>query len=63
MIEGGAFLLNMFIEKNKWDEAWVIRTQHILDRGIKAPIVKGILIQEIESVTDTITGIRNEIPS
>ena len=60
LVEGGAYLLNLFSEKNKWDEAWVIRTNHFLDRGIKAPVVKGKLIQELESVTDTITGIRNE---
>lgn len=59
LIEGGAYLLNLFIEENSWDEAWVIRTQHILDHGIKAPVVKGKLLQEIESVNDTITGISN----
>ena len=53
-------MLNMFIKENLWDEAWVIRTNHPLKDGVNAPIVKGRLIQKVESVTDTIIGIENE---
>ena len=60
LVEGGSFLLNMFIRENLWDEAWVIRTKHPLNGGISAPIVKGRLIRKMESVTDTIIGIENE---
>jgi len=60
LIEGGSFLLSLFIKDNLWDEAWVIRSTHPLQEGVKAPIVKGKLIREMKSATDTIIGIKNE---
>lgn len=60
LVEGGSYLLNVFIGENLWDEAWVIRTKHPLQEGVKAPNIRGKLLQEIESATDVITGIRKE---
>ena len=60
LVEGGAYLHAMFIKENAWDEAWVIRSKHPLNEGIPAPIVKGKLIQRIESATDSIIGIQND---
>lgn len=47
IIEGGATLLNSFIEQNLWDEARVIVNRHLLiDDGIDAPIIQnGVLIK------------------
>jgi diaminohydroxyphosphoribosylaminopyrimidine deaminase/5-amino-6-(5-phosphoribosylamino)uracil reductase len=60
LVEGGAYLHQLFINENLWDEAWVISTIHALDQGIPAPNVKGKLIQKLSSASDTITGILNE---
>lgn len=60
LVEGGAYVLNQFIGENQWDEAWVIRSSHSLNEGIKAPMVTGKLIAKIESASDVIVGIRNE---
>ena len=59
MVEGGSYLLNLFINENLWHEAWVIKSNHPLDAGIKAPVLRGKVIQQISSATDTITGIEN----
>ena len=60
LVEGGTYLINKFIEANLWDEAWVIKSNHDLNRGIQAPSVKGKLIDEFSSATDTVVGIQNE---
>ncbi|MEO6132822.1 MAG: bifunctional diaminohydroxyphosphoribosylaminopyrimidine deaminase/5-amino-6-(5-phosphoribosylamino)uracil reductase RibD [Saprospiraceae bacterium] len=60
LVEGGTFVHNLFIQYQAWDEAYVIHTSHPLEDGIKAPIVKGRLAQQIPSSTDTITCILND---
>jgi diaminohydroxyphosphoribosylaminopyrimidine deaminase/5-amino-6-(5-phosphoribosylamino)uracil reductase len=45
VIEGGSKLLQTFIDQNSWDEAILIKAQHNLLSGIKAPILKGITKQ------------------
>ncbi|HZV69510.1 MAG TPA: bifunctional diaminohydroxyphosphoribosylaminopyrimidine deaminase/5-amino-6-(5-phosphoribosylamino)uracil reductase RibD [Saprospiraceae bacterium] len=60
LVEGGAYLHNLFIEQNTWDEAWVIRTNHELDNGIKAPVVKGRLLDRLELGTDEILYLLND---
>ncbi len=60
LVEGGAHVHNLYIRHNAWDEAWVIQTTHPLDVGIKAPIVRGKLMEKVKSATDTIIGILNE---
>lgn len=60
LVEGGAYVHDFFIRQNAWDEAWVIRTSHILNEGIEAPNLRGKLIEEVELETDRIIGIRNE---
>ena len=42
IIEGGAALLNSFIEKGLWDEARVFTGTNSLDAGIAAPILNNI---------------------
>lgn len=61
LVEGGANVHNMFIQSNLWDEAWVIKTQHPLDKGIAAPNVRGRLMGKVMIDSDTIIGIKREI--
>lgn len=46
MIEGGAQFLQHIIDKKMWDEAIVEVGSVELNEGIKAPIVKGVLLDE-----------------
>lgn len=39
IIEGGAKLVSEFIGKNLWDEARFIFTEHLLQDGVKAPLI------------------------
>ena len=57
LVEGGAYLHNMFIQEALWDEAWVIKTQHPLDKGIVAPNVWGRLMGKVEIGGDVVVGI------
>lgn len=41
LVEGGAFLLSTFIEKNLWDEAFVETSPKMLYAGVKAPDIQG----------------------
>ena len=41
LVEGGAGLLNSFIEAGFWEEARIFETAVILGEGIRAPILKG----------------------
>lgn len=61
LVEGGAYLLSMFISENEWDETWTIQSKHALEEGFKAPVTRGRLIQKFESATDTVVGIKNEM--
>ncbi len=58
LVEGGTYLLNMFITEEKWDEAWVIQTDHSLADGVKAPNLRGLKIDKFRMETDTVIGIR-----
>jgi len=60
LVEGGAHVHNLFINDNAWDEAWVIQTTHPLNEGVKAPNVRGKLLEKVTSTTDTILCILNE---
>jgi len=41
IIEGGAAILNAFIENDLWDEARVFTSERAFDEGIKAPAIQG----------------------
>lgn len=57
LVEGGAYLQNLVIQ-TQWDEAWVIKTNHILKEGVVAPSVMGRLIEKIDTGDEEIIGIR-----
>ncbi len=56
LIEGGAKLLQAFIDEGLWDEARVIRNENlIINNGINAPGLKNAILQKQEKhFTDTI---------
>ncbi len=41
LVEGGAYLLNSFIDKNMWDEAFIEISEKKLFLGVKAPEIQG----------------------
>ncbi|WP_245859377.1 bifunctional diaminohydroxyphosphoribosylaminopyrimidine deaminase/5-amino-6-(5-phosphoribosylamino)uracil reductase RibD [Spirosoma aerolatum] len=44
LVEGGASLLQSFLDEGVWDEMRVFRSPRMLGNGIKAPIVQGRLV-------------------
>jgi len=46
LVEGGAMVLNSFLQKGLWDEIRVIRGSIVLGRGVRAPRPEGILVRE-----------------
>jgi len=44
IIEGGAMVLNSFIQKNLWDEARMFVGNKFFGEGVKAPTLKGQLV-------------------
>jgi len=41
VVEGGTQLLQTFIDNNMWDEAIIIKAEHELKQGVKAPTILG----------------------
>ena len=61
MVEGGAKLLQSFIDEGLWDEAWVISNEQlIIGNGLNAPVLKSNkLYHEKKIQNDTISFFRN----
>jgi diaminohydroxyphosphoribosylaminopyrimidine deaminase / 5-amino-6-(5-phosphoribosylamino)uracil reductase len=59
IVEGGARLLQSFIERNFWDEARVFTTNKFLISGIKAPIITAHQISEEHIEGDVLSVFRN----
>lgn len=59
IIEGGAKLLNSFIQKGLWDEAQIFTSPTTLGSGIKAPMVNGQTLEEKNIEGDTLLVKRN----
>lgn len=55
IVEGGKRLLDDFIQQNYWDEARVFTGNSTLNMGIKAPLIKGVKINETKIVEDKLT--------
>jgi diaminohydroxyphosphoribosylaminopyrimidine deaminase/5-amino-6-(5-phosphoribosylamino)uracil reductase len=45
MVEGGAKTIQSFLDAGLWDEAWLYNTPVILSKGIRAPVIKGRLLE------------------
>jgi diaminohydroxyphosphoribosylaminopyrimidine deaminase/5-amino-6-(5-phosphoribosylamino)uracil reductase len=59
IIEGGAYTLNTFIEAGLWDEARIFTGKAVLKQGLKAPLITGIVGEEILSGTDRLQILHN----
>ena len=59
LVEGGASLLQSFINQGLWHEARVIRTKTKLGDGIKAPALEGNLLEKMQVADDEILFITN----
>lgn len=55
IVEGGAQLLNKFIQENLWDEARVFTGQVQFGSGIPAPKIQGSILDEMEIMGDLLT--------
>ncbi len=55
IVEGGAALLNSFISENLWDEARIFTANHALKEGIRAPEIKGELVERKKIGKDVLT--------
>ena len=62
LVEGGAKLLQSFIEKNIWDEARIITNKNlIINEGLAAPQLRHAVLQSKENIfTDTIEYFTHE---
>ncbi len=55
LVEGGAQLLNSFINAGLWDEARIIKSPQMLHSGIKAPLLKGNKIAQFNLDEDLVS--------
>ncbi|TKC10190.1 bifunctional diaminohydroxyphosphoribosylaminopyrimidine deaminase/5-amino-6-(5-phosphoribosylamino)uracil reductase RibD [Pedobacter polaris] len=55
IIEGGAQILNQFINANLWDEARIFTSKINWNEGIKAPEIKGNVIEQLSLGDDDLT--------
>jgi diaminohydroxyphosphoribosylaminopyrimidine deaminase/5-amino-6-(5-phosphoribosylamino)uracil reductase len=61
IVEGGAQLLNRFIQENLWDEARVFTGQVQFGSGIPAPQLNGIQIEDLDILKDKLLISRNSL--
>ncbi len=59
IVEGGAFTIQQFLDKNLWDEAAIFSTPIRLGTGIAAPIPTGLKLDSHQLGSDTLTILRN----
>lgn len=59
IIEGGAYTIQQFIDKNLWDEARVLTGSRILHNGIQAPDIAGIESNRLKIGGDQLTILKN----
>jgi diaminohydroxyphosphoribosylaminopyrimidine deaminase/5-amino-6-(5-phosphoribosylamino)uracil reductase len=61
IVEGGAQLLQSFIDAGLWDEARVFKGKTMLESGTKAPIIDGTLIKIEDIDGDKLTTLANTV--
>ncbi len=59
IIEGGSQTIQSFIDKNLWDEARIFKGKAVFEKGVKAPIIKGNLIQKSVILEDELIILEN----
>jgi diaminohydroxyphosphoribosylaminopyrimidine deaminase/5-amino-6-(5-phosphoribosylamino)uracil reductase len=55
IIEGGAQILNQFISAGLWDEARIFTSSESWNEGMKAPVIKGDMLEEIKLENEQLT--------
>ncbi|REJ84801.1 MAG: bifunctional diaminohydroxyphosphoribosylaminopyrimidine deaminase/5-amino-6-(5-phosphoribosylamino)uracil reductase RibD [Bacteroidetes bacterium] len=60
IVEGGSKTLQLFIESGLWDEARIFTSSININKGLKAPIVKGFVKEKLK-VSDNTLEIINKI--
>lgn len=60
IVEGGAHLLNSFIEDGLWDEARIFTGNKFFKAGLRSPLIKGKQFLVEESGSDELVFLRNE---
>jgi diaminohydroxyphosphoribosylaminopyrimidine deaminase / 5-amino-6-(5-phosphoribosylamino)uracil reductase len=60
LVEGGATTLNLFIERNLWDEARIFQSPRLFEKGIPAPMLHGRLQESTPIHADTLRIIYND---
>ncbi len=60
IVEGGAFTIQRFLEKNLWDEAVIFSTPKRLGAGILAPTPMGMEVARYQLGADVLTILRND---
>lgn len=61
LVEGGAFLLRTFIDKNLWDEAFVETSSKMLGDGVKSPLIAGKEISAKKYLDSVRIHLKNKI--
>ena len=61
IIEGGANILNQFIDAGLWDEARVFTSASSWKEGLSAPVINGIITDQYKIEKDTLTIYQNNI--
>ncbi|MBD2752763.1 bifunctional diaminohydroxyphosphoribosylaminopyrimidine deaminase/5-amino-6-(5-phosphoribosylamino)uracil reductase RibD [Spirosoma validum] len=59
LVEGGTTLFQSFLAEDLWDEMRVFRSQTMLDKGTKAPVVQGKLVSRERVGEDELTIYKN----
>ena len=59
IVEGGAQVLNSFINENCWDEARVFTSRSIFKKGISSPEIEEVIESEETVFTDKLTVYKN----
>ncbi|MDR2123030.1 MAG: bifunctional diaminohydroxyphosphoribosylaminopyrimidine deaminase/5-amino-6-(5-phosphoribosylamino)uracil reductase RibD [Flavobacteriaceae bacterium] len=62
LVEGGRKTLQSFIDSNLWDEAVIITSPILADKGTDSPVLHGEITRQEYSGNDRISYIRNRFP-
>lgn len=60
IVEGGSDTLQKFIDLGLWDEARILSSNVFWNEGIKAPVVNGKRVKQLQVIDDHLTVIRNQ---
>ena len=60
IIEGGTKTIQSFIDSKMWDEAFIFKGKKIFHKGIKAPIIKGEIVEDKVIIDDNLLILRQD---